>query len=729
MSSNRPLPALLGSPSIDANNRTNVAQHARLLDFWRTILPLRNVDEVGDAFCALAHALVPQLADAALYVVDKGCGARVCGSRNSLMVPNHVIMQAVVLKSPLHVSLQADRLGVLIIPVASGGSTTTSTPSRPVGALVLARYEPAAPTSMIAASKVDGVTAEARVETLGEMIAHVTSAMGGGSCGSRSRSRHSSKELPWEPSPAVSAPLQESRRPSKDIPREQTRPAAFSLASSFESPPPLDSPFADLSMPTALAASMPTGACPLQRVAEDALPPTACTPPARRWRGSLSFLGTSRQPSLRGSRDATSILSAGDEAVDGTEQACAQNSSQRVSRIEVFSAHEVRLLALAARYVGVALTRALALEEEHALIYSADAMVNEMLPVHVAAQLKQRLVSSESASREFFVEHHELVFILFSEVVGFSEFCNEARSPLEIVRMLNTVFAAFDSLLARHGVYKVETVGSVYMAAAGLPFLRAPSGAAPAAPVRLLLFALDLIGVMDSLVITLHGGAERSFRVRVGLHCGPVLAGVVGLELPRYCLFGDTVNTAARMQTTAPSGRIQCSHAFKGVLEAAMGDVLGSSGSGGGGGGWRHGVQLSDRGQTLIKGKGTMNTFLVETLSGRRRRSLGSGTGVNEAVGEALRRAAQLSRYVKFNLDAKFVAMRHSSVRRVSVSMRQSSSIREDASEDVSEDSSEDGMTSFMGSFRSRSEGGSFRRMRSSLLESLSFRKAQVMPA
>ena len=726
MSSSRPLPALLGSPSIDANNRTNVAQHARLLDFWRTILPLRNVDEVGDAFCALAHALVPQLADAALYVVDKGYGARVCGSRNSLKVPDHVIMQAMMLQSPLHVSLQAERLGVLIIPVASSGSTTTSTPSQPVGALVLARYEPD-PASVIAVSKADGATAEARVETLGEMIAHVTTAMGGCGGGSRSRSRHSSKELAWEPSPAASTPLQGSRRPSKDIPGEQARPAAFSLASSLDGPPPLDSPIADLSMPTALAASMPTGACPLQRVAEDALPPTACTPPARRWRGSLSFLGTSRQPSLRGSRDATSILSAGDEAADGTEQACAQNSSQRVSRIEVFSAHEVRLLALAARYVGVALTRALALEEEHALIYSADAMVNEMLPVHVAAQLKQRLVSSESASREFFVEHHELVFILFSEVVGFSEFCNEARSPLEIVRMLNTVFAAFDSLLARHGVYKVETVGSVYMAAAGLPFLRAPSGAAPAAPVRLLLFALDLIGVMDSLVITLHGGAERSFRVRVGLHCGPVLAGVVGLELPRYCLFGDTVNTAARMQTTAPSGRIQCSHAFKGALEAAMGDVLGSSGSGGGGGGWRHGVQLSDRGQTLVKGKGTMNTFLVETLSGRRRRSLGSGTGVNEAVGEALRRAAQLSRYVKINLDAKLVTMRQSSVRRMSVSMRQSSSIREDASEDVSEDSSEDG--SFMGSFRSRGEGGSFRRMRSSLLESLSFRKAQVMPA
>ncbi len=339
-------------------------------------------------------------------------------------------------------------------------------------------------------------------------------------------------------------------------------------------------------------------------------------------------------------------------------------------------------------------------------------------------------------------------------MVNFSEFCNAASSPLEIVRMLNTMFAAFDALLARHGVYKVETVGSVYMAAAGLPFLRTPAGAAPAASVRLLHFALDLLAVMESLAVTVHGGAERSFRLRVGLHCGPVLAGVVGLELPRYCLFGDTVNTAARMQTTAPAGRIQCSHAYKSALEGAVGDVL-SGGGGGGGGGGRHGVLLSDRGQTHIQGKGAMLTFLIERPSGRRRRSLGGGVGVNEAVGEALRRASQLSRYVRLvTRRQSSISMRHSSMRHSSMrhsSRRHSSSVNESsvneapsmrssslarASSGLDEDSMRDaddagGSSGDGGSFRS--ESGSFRRQkRRSLLESLSFRKsnkAQVMPA
>ncbi len=102
-------------------------------------------------------------------------------------------------------------------------------------------------------------------------------------------------------------------------------------------------------------------------------------------------------------------------------------ASRRASRPELFSAREEQLLVLAARYVGVALTRALALAEEHALIYSADAMVNEMLPAHVATQLKQRLVASDAASREFVVDHHEHVFVLFSEVRRRS-ICSRRRS-------------------------------------------------------------------------------------------------------------------------------------------------------------------------------------------------------------------------------------------------------------------------------------------------------------
>ena len=115
--------------------------------------------------------------------------------------------------------------------------------------------------------------------------------------------------------------------------------------------------------------------------------------------------------------------------------------------------------------------RAVECEAEHSLLYSADRMVAEMLPEHIAWQLKQRLFTQNTAQREFMVEHSERVAVLFSEICGFEEFCNEAAGPIEVVRTLNTMFAAFDALLPRHSVYKVETVGSVYMAATGLPFL------------------------------------------------------------------------------------------------------------------------------------------------------------------------------------------------------------------------------------------------------------------
>lgn len=84
--------------------------------------------------------------------------------------------------------------------------------------------------------------------------------------------------------------------------------------------------------------------------------------------------------------------------------------------------------------------------------------------------------------------------------------------------MLNTMFAAFDALLPRHDVYKVETVGSVYMVAAGLPFLNPKDPPAQC----LLNLALDMNAIMESLVVTLESGEVRSFAIRIGLHVGPV---------------------------------------------------------------------------------------------------------------------------------------------------------------------------------------------------------------
>ena len=264
---------------------------------------------------------------------------------------------------------------------------------------------------------------------------------------------------------------------------------------------------------------------------------------------------------------------------------------------ELFSASERRLIHMIVTYAGAALRRALDSEAEHSLLYSADRMVGEMLPEHIACQLKQRLWTQDGHHREFMVEHSERVGVLFSEVVDFEAFCNEVDDAVEVVRVLNTLFAAFDALLQRHSVYKVETVGSVYMAATGLPFLSARDF--PEAD--LLAMATDMIAVTDALYVTLASGVERRFTIRIGLHVGPVLAGVVGLELPRYCLFGDTVNTAARMQTTSLPGRIQVSDRFRQVLETEVGGPVTAGES--------RRFNLSDRGLMAVKGKGEMRTY------------------------------------------------------------------------------------------------------------------------
>ena len=262
-------------------------------------------------------------------------------------------------------------------------------------------------------------------------------------------------------------------------------------------------------------------------------------------------------------------------------------------------------------------------------------MVSEMLPEHIAWQLKQRLFTSESQNKEFMVDHSERVAVLFSEMDGFEDFCKEANDPIEVVRVLNTMFAAFDALLSRHSVYKVETVGSVYMAATGLPFLSAKEF--PEAD--LLNMATDMISVMEALYTTLASGEQRSFTIRIGLHVGPVLAGVVGLELPRYCLFGDTVNTAARMQTTSKPGRIQVSDRFRMALEDELGlTVVGPNAE-------SRKFNLSDRGEMAVKGKGQMRTYLIEPVR-RRRKSITGAGGINETISEALTKAGLLSRFV-----------------------------------------------------------------------------------
>jgi len=113
-------------------------------------------------------------------------------------------------------------------------------------------------------------------------------------------------------------------------------------------------------------------------------------------------------------------------------------------------------------------------------------------------------------------------------------------TPTEVMNMLNDLYTKFDALAKNHSVYKLETIGDVYIAIDGAPHVC--NG--PEAAVRLAPFTLDAIKVVES--YQMNGGSQ--VLIRTGIASGPVVAGVVGSSLPKYTVFGDTVNFAARME-------------------------------------------------------------------------------------------------------------------------------------------------------------------------------------
>jgi len=160
------------------------------------------------------------------------------------------------------------------------------------------------------------------------------------------------------------------------------------------------------------------------------------------------------------------------------------------------------------------------------------------------------------------LEKFNLVTIFFSDIVGFTAMSGEMR-PIQVMKMLNELYIEFDKLVEKHGVYKVETIGDAYMVVGGAP----ERCSAPEAAERVALFALDAIEFVK--IFRTKDGEK--IRIRAGLASGPVVAGVVGQAMPRYCFFGNTVNFASRMESTSKTMKIQCHDITYRLLQDAPG--------------------------------------------------------------------------------------------------------------------------------------------------------------
>ncbi|XP_067931883.1 atrial natriuretic peptide receptor 1-like [Watersipora subatra] len=210
-----------------------------------------------------------------------------------------------------------------------------------------------------------------------------------------------------------------------------------------------------------------------------------------------------------------------------------------------------------------------------------DELLHTMLPKQVADDLRM--------GRPVNADEFESCTVFFSDIVGFTTISG-AMSPMDVVVFLNKLYSCFDTVIDKHDVYKVETIGDAYMVVSGVPIRNGNKHVTNIADM-----ALDLLEQSKSFVIP--NMPNELLRIRIGLHSGPVCAGVVGLKMPRYCLFGDTVNTASRMESTGEAYKIHMSNDTK---EYLVRESLPQE------------YKIVERGTIAVKGKGDLKTWWLE---------------------------------------------------------------------------------------------------------------------
>lgn len=213
--------------------------------------------------------------------------------------------------------------------------------------------------------------------------------------------------------------------------------------------------------------------------------------------------------------------------------------------------------------------------------YDLELKAREMIAVERVLHnvLPQKIAARIRAGEEQIVERFSNASVLFADIVGFTTW-SAGMDVNELAGYLDTFFKAFDKLAEKYGVEKIKTIGDAYMCASGLPEPCEDHAE------RMALFALAMEQQMETFKHT------NPIELRIGIHTGEVVAGVIGANKYSYDLWGDTVNTASRMESHGMPGKIQVSDEFRSLLQ--------------------HKFMFKQRGCIEVKGKGTVRTWLLE---------------------------------------------------------------------------------------------------------------------
>ncbi|MCY7384846.1 MAG: response regulator [Microcoleus sp. CAN_BIN18] len=206
-----------------------------------------------------------------------------------------------------------------------------------------------------------------------------------------------------------------------------------------------------------------------------------------------------------------------------------------------------------------------------------EKLLLNILPKPIAERLQKE--------QKLIADHFDEVTVLFADLVGFTEF-SAHKSPTQLVEILNGIFSEFDRLSELHGLEKIKTIGDAYMVVGGLPTARQDHAEAIA------LLALEMQAALRRFNVKVGEG----FELRIGIHSGSVVAGIIGISKFSYDLWGDTVNVASRMESNGLPGKIQVTaQTYERLKEQFV---------------------FEERGEIPVKGKGTMLTYwLIEKLT------------------------------------------------------------------------------------------------------------------